>query len=505
MAVKKKVKAVEEEVPVRKNKKVVEPKVKGNVVKYGTIPGLDITETLDAIEKKVGFSASSMGNEGRMSTGLLGLDIVLGGGVTAGWYTHFGKEQCCKTTGAIAILASAVKQGVPIIAFSDFEGSTSSSLDYLENIFKTTGLDIGIDALFGVKNRSGKYVIPPMVRMQNTSVAEDFFDYLAQLERILPDKIMVGDDWWCVYENTKENQKKLTAAKLSYDKTLYQKTGNLYVPAEDGSLQALLITDSYPAMLPSKLDVEDAKSGLGAVARMFAEQIPRVKGKMKKKRIAVIGINQLRDKPMVMFGSPEYEPCGNAVRFASDARLKFSSRAISSVAKDGYDAKQAKGNQEEEDSVEFDGGTDTYRYIHVRGEKNKLSTPYLETYLRLWITDGESKPKGFDPVFDTFAYLKNTGQLEGKRSAMYLKIKGKEEAKKALKWEHFKMLILPGNRDKKIKIFNHIGLKPVNIRALCFKQIQSGTGIDMYFEHVNIQKKAKKERGEQNDDGASEV
>ena len=61
-------------------------------------------------------------SERRLSTGMLMLDIVLGGGLTAGWYTNFGQEQTCKTTGAVTILSAALNSDVPILGYWDYEG-----------------------------------------------------------------------------------------------------------------------------------------------------------------------------------------------------------------------------------------------------------------------------------------------------------------------------------------------------------------------------------------------
>ena len=78
---------------------------------------------LDDIEKHIGLSESSMdASERRLSTGMLMLDIVLGGGLTAGWYTNFGQEQTCKTTGAVTVLSAALNSDVPILGYWDYEG-----------------------------------------------------------------------------------------------------------------------------------------------------------------------------------------------------------------------------------------------------------------------------------------------------------------------------------------------------------------------------------------------
>lgn len=99
-------------------KKAVQEAVEDAFNPYG-----NITTVLDLIEKELDISDGGLvPNEARMSTGLLCLDILLGGGITAGWYTNFGQEQSCKTTLAVNILFSALFSRCPILAYWDFEG-----------------------------------------------------------------------------------------------------------------------------------------------------------------------------------------------------------------------------------------------------------------------------------------------------------------------------------------------------------------------------------------------
>jgi RecA/RadA recombinase len=500
----------EDEAPKKKKKKGKIKEVVNDqapVVAYGKglsaplkIPGFDVDNELDAIERKLGVGSLGLGgdNEGRMSTGMLVYDLILGGGIVPGWYTNFGKEQSCKSTSTMTFTASAVNEGVPIIAVYDYEGSTEPT--YLQNLMNTMGVKADITDIFGIKDSKGNYIKKPRVRYVPSSTGEEFFDYLQSLELRLPDKIYSNGSWWYVYQNTNENRKRLKDGGTEYDAKMFTKHNKFYVPAENGALQALLIVDSYPGMVPEKLaENVDQGAGLGAVARMFSENIPKVKGRMRKKRIAVIGVNQLREKPMAM-GNPEYEPGGQAVRFFSDARMKHMARACSAVP----GAKQAdKSPHELEDSVEFDGGKDTYRYISVKAEKNKLSQPYLGGFIRLWIQDGEGNARGFDPVFDTFSYLKATGQLEEgtyHRKAFTLRLVG-NEAEKKMDWPEFKKMIL-GSKEEVSKICKRIGMKPCFIRKQCFKQMKSKKGVDMYF--ANLNKKKSKDGPKAEEDASDE-
>lgn len=448
-----------------------------------------LDDQLDGIEKNYSLNSSSVSsNETRLSTGLLTLDLILGKGIVPGWYTVFGPEQSCKSTGATTFMGAALNSNVPITAYFDFEGSFSP--DYASNIFKLNGVNDHMDQVFGLRDpKSGGWTVKPRVRYYSEGVAEKFFDYVAKLERILPDKVNINDQWYYVYEDTKENRK---IVGNDYDANYLRKTGKLRIPASDSSLQAFIILDSYPAMLPEKQDVDDPGSAMAMQARMFSEQIKRIKGKLRSKRIAIVGVNQLRLRPAVMFGNPEYEPGGEALKFFSDVRLKFSPRALSGVP----DAK-GKGYIEEEDSASGEG-TDEYRYIHVRAQKNKLSAPNLEGWLRVWIKNADGEGMGFDPVWDVWRYLKETRQVEGKRNQMKFTIAG-HESKKSMSWNDFKIMVT-GKFSEIKAICESAGLKPFRIREFCTKQLASGKGLELYFAAKKAGAKAEDDEAEAGDD-----
>ena len=481
------------EVSAEPEKKVRKPKEDVPVIEFFN-PLTELDDKLDKIEKSVGISDATLNkNEKRMSTGQLQVDLMLGGGITAGWYTMFGQEQSCKTTEAVHLLASALKANVPILYYCDYEGSAEPN--YIENILKNMGVNMPLDNVFGVKDeKTAKWVIPPRVRYRSEAVAEKFFDTLAQIQRMLPDKVLIGENWYYVFENTKENQKKLSG---KYDKTYFSKHNKFRVPAPDGSLQAVVLVDSYPAMLPEKQDVDDPNNAIASQARMFSDQLKRVKGKMRSKRIAVIGINQLRLRPMVMGGNPEYEPGGEALKLYSDVRIKHTSRALSAVGAKG------QGQVEEEKSVNIKGGVDNYRYIHMRAFKNKLSRPYLECFQRMWISDGNGEAHGFDPVWDTFQYLVKTGQVAGTRNkGLKLKLH-KKELCKAISWFEFKRLIL-GDKAIQRHIYETLGMKPINLREFCFRQVESGLGTELFVEQLKV-KEGSKDEVEDSDEEDSEA
>jgi RecA/RadA recombinase len=230
-------------------------------------------------------------------------------------------------------------------------------------------------------------------------------------------------------------------------------------------------------MNPEVKDEEAISNQLSVKASAFSKQLERVKGRMTQKMVTVYGLNHLRDNPMAMFGPKETEKGGKALQQFSDIRLRQTSRALSAAP---FSPKPGKKTYDEQErSAEFDSRLDTYRYIHVKAIKNKMWTPQREVFMRIWVEDGQGQARGMDPVFDTIYYLKETGQISGKRSAFKLKLEGMEQPKKTLTWDMLKKWIL-GSKEDMVKISNDLGFKPMSIRAFCFKQIKDGVGEDLY-------------------------
>lgn len=440
-------------------------------------------ETLDLlhdIEGVVKINAVAMTHEDRHSTGLLGLDLMMGSGVAPGMYVFVGPEQSAKTTAAITIMgASGADTDIKVKALFDAEGSTGNSADYVSNIFETQGFKIPAEEVFGVRDATGKgWRIPPTVYYQDISEGETIFNWIYALAKRLPDKRFSKNRWWYVYENSTENKKKWADVA---DKTQGQGQEGLWVPAKNGALQAMILLDSLPAILADALDDDEASNALAVDARMFSKHLKRIKGSFRRKRIALIAINQLRTNPGARFSDPRYEPGGNAVAFFSDVRFWLTPRALSGVPFN------PKGDKGEEVEPSVNGGEDRYRYIHCGLKKNKLSSHVKETWMRLWVADSNGEGRGYDPVWDTFYYLYSTGQLEGKKSSIKLNVAKVGEALKAITWLEFKTLIL-GNKDQWEPIYKKIGYKTINLRAGCFNQMKKGKGTDLYFAKIGAGK-----------------
>lgn len=428
---------------------------------------LDYSGILDKIERASRLNGGSS-NQGKtyVSTGLLMEDFILSGGLQPGtWNTFFGMEQSAKSTNIMSCLKSAVLSEIDNLLYWDYEGSTSGSPDYIENIL---GNDLKMEDIFGLKDEGGKWVIPPKARLYVEDVAEKFFDSMGSFLRKLPDKILLDGQWYYVFDPTNENRKLVGG---EYSKKLFTEYKQLYVPTQDSRPQSMIFLDSYMAMQPEKENDDDAGGqGLAALARMFAENIRKVSSKLRRKAVILVGINQLREVPMAR-GNPEREPGGQALKFASSVRIRQAGRAVP----------HATGLYEEEKSIWSSGGVEIYRYIHMRAIKNKVGVPNLEGWFRLCVEDSFGNSTGFDPVYDTFQYLKMTGQVSGTMKKMELRINGINNPKAKLAWPDFKALILLDSKELK-EHCKDLGFdRTVKIHDLCFKQMRCRESFDLYY------------------------
>lgn len=454
----------------------------------------EILGLVSELDQTVKINAITFGTEARTHTGLLCMDLMMGGGISPGMFTWVGPEQSAKTTLAIQMIAASVDQRVDLRVLWDAEGSTSSATDYVANIFETVGVKKATaETVFGVRDGEGNWDIPPLVHIKDDYEGEKFFNWMHALQKRLPDKRFENGSWWYVYDDAKDITKvkaRLDKLGLEVDKKMSANNPGLWVPAEDGRLQAIIILDSWVSLVPPSMDEDEGDNSIAVQARFFSKQLPRIKGALRAKRIAILGINQLRLNPMQRFGNPETEPGGQALKFWTDCRLRTFGNAASAAP---FPVKSEDGRHEKEPSVTGEG-EDIYRYISVKTIKNKLSIPNRSTWLRLWVQDSEGQARGYDPVYDAFYYLYQTGQLEvPKRSSMRLKIDGMDPAQKPISWLEFKTLIL-GTKEQQAPIWSKMGLRPVNIRRGCANQTRKGRAEDLFINEVKARLNAEKSK-----------
>lgn len=134
---------------------------------------------------------------------------------------------------------------------------------------------------------------------------------------------------------------KIYAANLGVDnKSL------IYIPPTSGEIAmaiaekicksgeiGIVVIDSIAAMLPGKIEEDDyGKANMAYHAKLVSEVVKRLVPIQYTHKIAVVVLNQLRDKPGVSFGNPEYSTGGNALKYYAAVRIDI--RKSGSLYKD---------------------------------------------------------------------------------------------------------------------------------------------------------------------------
>ncbi len=122
-----------------------------------------------------------------------------------------------------------------------------------------------------------------------------------------------------------------------------------------GAIDVVAI-DSVAALTP-KAELEGAMGDqtVGLQARMMSQAMRKLAGNLNRTNTLCIFTNQIREKVGVMFGSPETQPGGRALKFYSSQRLDI--RRIETL-KDGT---EAVGNR-----------------VRVKVVKNKVAAPFRQ-------------------------------------------------------------------------------------------------------------------------------
>lgn len=84
----------------------------------------------------------------------------------------------------------------------------------------------------------------------------------------------------------------------------------------------VLVIDSVAALVPkSELEGQMGDATVGAQARMMSQAMRRLTGAIARTKCVCVFTNQIREKIGVLYGSPEYQPGGRALKFFSTVRI----------------------------------------------------------------------------------------------------------------------------------------------------------------------------------------
>jgi recombination protein RecA len=118
----------------------------------------------------------------------------------------------------------------------------------------------------------------------------------------------------------------------------------------------VVAVDSVAALTPrSELEGQMGDTSVGVQARMMSQALRKLAGNLNRTQTLCLFTNQIREKIGVMFGSPETQPGGRALKFYASQRLDI--RRIETL-KDGT---EAVGNR-----------------VRVKVVKNKVAPPFRQ-------------------------------------------------------------------------------------------------------------------------------
>lgn len=153
----------------------------------------------------------------------------------------------------------------------------------------------------------------------------------------------------------------------------------------------MITVDSVAGL--TSLDEQNADIGskvIAGTASLMSSSLKKLVPLIDKAGCTVIFINQIREKPAVMFGSPETTPGGRALKFYSSIRLRV--------------AKQS--------SIMENSTTQCGHTVGISVKKNKVAPPFKSTAVDLYYYDNPKGNAGFAEEADLMETAKLAGVIQ---------------------------------------------------------------------------------------------
>jgi recombination protein RecA len=172
----------------------------------------------------------------------------------------------------------------------------------------------------------------------------------------------------------------------------------------------IIVIDSVAALVSKhELDGQMGDATVGLQARMMSQAMRRLTACISKSQCVVLFTNQIREKIGVMFGSPETQPGGRALKFFSSVRMDI--RRIGQIKETSG---KVVGNR-----------------TRIKMVKNKVAPPFTETEFDIMYNEGISHTGSLVDLGVEHKFLEKKGSWISYKGEMIGQ--GREAAKQHIK------------------------------------------------------------------------